>query len=78
MQNDTPTAAIITVADGCGFVVESARGRLVITAGHCLPSLPPCHCETPERTYRALLGPLEARRQSRPRAFLPIQWPTSQ
>jgi hypothetical protein len=52
------TAGIITVGDGRGFVIESARGRLVITAGRCLPSLPLCNGNTAERTYRALLGPL--------------------
>lgn len=61
MDDTDPTAGIITVGDGRGFVIESARGRLVITAGHCLPSLPPCAMaiHSDERTYRALLGPLE-------------------
>lgn len=34
----------------------------MITAGHCLPSLPPCCASSfvEERTYRPLLGPLDA------------------
>jgi hypothetical protein len=34
-------SGVITVGHGRGFVVESAGERLVITAAHCLPSLPP-------------------------------------
>jgi hypothetical protein len=60
MDSDNLTAAIITVGDGRGFVIEPARGRLVITAAHLLPSMPPCAFSSSccERTYRALLGPL--------------------
>jgi hypothetical protein len=34
--------------------------RIIITAAHCLPHLPPCHpaAYAAEFTYRALLGPL--------------------
>ena len=34
--------------------------RLIITAAHCLPHLPPCHgaSYTEERTYANLIGPL--------------------
>ena len=35
------TSGVITVGNGRGFVVEGAGERLVITAAHCLPSLPP-------------------------------------
>lgn len=52
--------SIITVGDGRGFVVNGKRDRLIVTAAHCLPSLPPCHrmSYTEERTYGALLAPL--------------------
>src|SRR5437773_4416351 len=33
--------AIVTVGGGKGFVVENDRQRLIVTAGHCLPQLPP-------------------------------------
>src|SRR5262249_29321365 len=52
--------AIVTVGEGRGFVVANGDDCLVVTAAHCLPSLPPCatfsHVE--ERTYR-LLGPID-------------------
>ena len=35
------TSGVITVGHGRGFVVEGAGERLVITAAHCLPSVPP-------------------------------------
>ena len=43
------TKAVLRVGDGRGYV---------ITAGHRLPQLPPCHgaSYTEERTYEALLG----------------------
>ncbi len=52
--------AVIKVGLGRGFVVQSGRRRLIITAAHCLPSFPPCHGAsfTEERTYAQLLGPL--------------------
>lgn len=48
---------------GRGFVVEGGGERFVITAGHCLTKLPPCHGSsyTSERTYKNLLGPLGGR-----------------
>jgi hypothetical protein len=33
-------SGVIAVGHGRGFVVEGAGERLVITAAHCLPSLP--------------------------------------
>jgi hypothetical protein len=62
-------AAVITVGDGRGFVVEASRrfgeysvtGKYVITAAHCLPHLPPCIggiSNPEERTYADLLAPL--------------------
>ena len=45
---------------GRGFVVELESGMVVITAAHCLPSLPPPHpfSHTEERTYANFIGPL--------------------
>lgn len=44
---------------GRGFVVQG-RDRLVITAAHCLPHLPPAHAGSylEDKTYQNLLGPL--------------------
>jgi hypothetical protein len=51
--------AVLTVGHGRGFVVESARSYLVITAAHCLPQLPVADPSADqERTYRRLLSPL--------------------
>src|SRR5260370_42079172 len=60
-------SGVITVGHGCGFVVEGAGERLVITAAHCLPSLPPAlpSFGLKARTY----GPLLARRGEEPRAW---------
>ena len=55
--------ALVKVGDGRGFVVQG-RERMVITAGHCLPVLPPCcaYAAPHERTYgkvvSRLRGPL--------------------
>jgi hypothetical protein len=61
-----PVDTVIRVGDGRGFIVKDAgRARLgwryeriVITAAHCLPFLPPCHAFSylEDRTYKALLG----------------------
>src|SRR5436309_8411632 len=53
-------AAMVTVGEGRGFLVEARMGRIVVTAAHCLPHLPPAHpaSYTEERTYPGLLGPL--------------------
>jgi hypothetical protein len=58
--------SVVTVGDGRGFVVESYRERFVITAGHCLPELPPYHgaSYTHERTFARLLGAVGRKRQS--------------
>jgi hypothetical protein len=57
---DDARQAIIRVSDGRGFIVETERERLVGTAAHCLPHLPPPHpwAYAHEVTYGALLGPL--------------------
>lgn len=54
------TRAVVTVGPGRGFIVETGRGRYVITAAHCLPYLPPRSSISfaEERTYESLLGPL--------------------
>lgn len=53
-------SAVIRVGDGRGFIVGGAFSRLVVTAAHCLPHLPPAHpaSYTEERTYSNFLGPL--------------------
>jgi hypothetical protein len=60
-------SGVITVGLGRGFVVESAGERLVITAAHILPSLPPAlpSFGIEARTY----GPLLAVRGEEPRAW---------
>ena len=60
-------SGVITVGHGRGFVVEGAGERLVITAAHCLPSLPPAQSffGPKERTY----GPLLSRLGDEPRAW---------
>lgn len=65
---DAATRAVVTVGAGRGFIIETTLGRfpvrLIVTAAHCLPRLPPAlataHAE--ERTYPELLGPLGKRR----------------
>jgi hypothetical protein len=58
------TEAVLTLGHGRGFVVEyeyrAFIARIVITAAHCLPELPPPASGRDSRdcTYKALLGPL--------------------
>ncbi len=64
---------VVKVGDGRGFIIEVRNGtalghfserRLVLTAAHCLPKLPPA-CTwsyTEERTYPNLLGRLRGKR----------------
>ena len=74
MSNAPPeerlAAGVVTVNGGRGFIIETARAyrirggnlvqraRLVVTAAHCLPSVPPAHAASKieERTYANLLG----------------------
>ena len=53
-------SGVIAVGHGRGFVVEGAGERLVITAAHCLPFLPPAQSffGPKERVYGPLLAPL--------------------
>src|SRR4030095_7753945 len=59
---DDRTDAVIRVGDGRGFLVDFRRSRLVLTAAHCLPTLPTSahpYAHLEERTYANLLGPLD-------------------
>jgi hypothetical protein len=61
IQSDS--VGIVKVGGGRGFVVQSKdwrERRLIITAAHCLPRLPPCHAASDlgDRTYSALIGPV--------------------
>ena|SRR5215469_1051983 len=60
-------SGVVTVGQGRGFVVEVAGERLVITAAHCLPSLPPAlpSFGVEARIYGSLLG----RREEEPRTW---------
>jgi Trypsin-like peptidase domain len=63
-------SAVLKVGDGRGFVVTLDRypsgdeRRVVITAVHCLPKVPPAHPARylEEYTYARLLGPLGGKR----------------
>jgi hypothetical protein len=57
------TRSVVRVGGGRGFVVEVEQCRVVITAAHCLPRLPPAHrgSYTEERTYEKLVGELGAK-----------------
>jgi hypothetical protein len=61
-QRAALTRAVVKVGKtGRGFVVGIDRWeRVVITAAHCLPFLPPCHPfpDLNTRSYHDLLGPL--------------------
>jgi hypothetical protein len=65
-QIDLATPSVLQVADGRGFVVEvnnkyvSYPRRLIVTAAHCLPEMPPQHrgIDLNEKTSPDLLGPL--------------------
>lgn len=63
VPNADHTSAVVTVGDGRGFIIETDDWRfrrLIITAAHCLPHLPPCIAAsyTEERTYPDLIGRL--------------------
>jgi|SRR5918996_535523 hypothetical protein len=53
-------AAVVRVGDGRGFIIEHRGQRLVITAAHCLPQIPPAHPARylHESTF-LMLGPLD-------------------
>jgi len=67
--------AVVKVGYGRGFIIHDRAEmppfqgrpmfrdrRLVVTAAHCLPKLPPCHAANfpHEKTYESLLGTLDA------------------
>lgn len=61
---DVVKNSIVKVGDGRGFVIEHNGDRLVVTAAHCLPHLPPAHlgAYNNEKTYKNLLGRIGDRR----------------
>ena len=62
-KTQAAVGAVVTVGDGRGFVVRGREKRYVITAGHCLPWLPPCHTDSriQKRTYGKLLARMGAK-----------------
>src|SRR5262245_37917937 len=62
MINSEAIRSVVKVSGGRGFIIENGHERLVVTAAHCLPHFPPplAITTTEERTYRNLLGPLDA------------------
>jgi hypothetical protein len=78
-MNPRATKGVIKVGEGRGFIIQYRRelppfkgkrlfldDRLVVTAAHCLPRLPPCYATSfwVERTYPRLLGPLRGAKPS--------------
>lgn len=64
-MNEEMKTSVIRVGAGRGFIVNGkGDSKIVITAGHCLPKMPPCmnFSDLGERTYRHLLGPIGRRR----------------
>jgi hypothetical protein len=55
--------SFLKVGGGRGFIVEVLRRRVIVTAAHCLPNLPPAHAAAlpTERTYLRLVGQLKGR-----------------
>jgi hypothetical protein len=53
--------AVMKVGEARGFLIAHEERRLIITAAHCLPHLPPAHPASylEERTYPNLLGELD-------------------
>ncbi len=67
-DKDVAKSAVVTVGEGRGFIIEAALlhrfpVRLIVTAAHCLPHLPPAlaTASSEERTYAKLLGRLDER-----------------
>ena len=60
MISEMLATGVMTAGSGRGFVVEGAGERLVITAAHCLPFLPPAQSffGPKKRAYGPLLAPL--------------------
>jgi hypothetical protein len=61
MSLERAVSAIVTVGVGRGFVVPGRpNDRLIVTAAHCLPSIPSCASLSPyeERIFHDLVAPL--------------------
>ncbi len=65
---DAAKGAVVAVRDARGFIIERTRQnlypeRVIITAAHCLPHLPPADAasDTKCRTYQELVGRLDKR-----------------
>jgi len=58
MNLDKMTSSVVRIGEGRGFVVQGPFRRLIITAAHCLPGLPPAHpaATANERTCRDILA----------------------
>jgi len=63
MDLETAKPAVVVVGEGRGFIIATsmafgAERRLIITAAHCLPKLPPpiAACNLEEKTYGDLIG----------------------
>lgn len=61
MNLETAKQAVVTVGGGRGFILNTDQ-RLIITAAHCLPHLPPAHRSVlpgmylQERNYKDMVG----------------------
>ena len=64
-QLENAKRAGVAVGDGRGFIIDT-EPRLVVTAAHCLPHLPPAIAamNLGEKTYPDLLGPLGKQRRT--------------
>jgi hypothetical protein len=60
------TPAVVRVGIGRGFIIASKRGRLVVTAAHCLRRLPrpALSLSARERSYPSLLAPLDRKKRT--------------
>jgi len=60
MEPETAKQAVVAVGDGRGFIVNTDE-RLIVTAAHCLPQLPPAAATAylEETTYQDLVGRID-------------------
>jgi len=50
--------SVVRCGDGCGFLVNTSKGRYIVTAAHCLPHIPePLVDES--RIHRQFVGPVD-------------------
>jgi hypothetical protein len=61
LDRPAETACVLNVDGGRGFIINHNERRLVVTAGHCLPSLPPAHAAAclEDRTFAGILASLD-------------------